>query len=476
MLHKKLKDFPADFFWGASTSAYQVEGANFEDGKGPSCQDVKEVPAGTSPLDVCADQYHRYKEDIALMAEMGFKMYRFSISWSRIIPQGTGAVNPKGIEYYNNLINECLAHNIEPLVTMFHFDMPAALDERGSWSNPDSVDWFVNFARVMFKEFGDRVRYWLTINEQNMLTLVGPIIGTLRLPEGTTNVVKETYQQNHHMLVAQAKAMCLCHDMLPGAKIGPAPNISLVYAATCKPEDVLAEQNYNAIRNWLYLDMAVYGRYNNLVWAYLEEQDACPVFRPGDETAMKNAHPDFIGFNYYNTAAAEYSDGTEQMSSSADQQSARGDAGFYKGYANPYLPTTDFGWAIDPVGFRNTLRTVWDRYQLPIIITENGLGAYDTLEEDGSVHDPYRINYFATHIEQMRLAITDGVKMMGYCPWSAIDLISTHEGMKKRYGFIYVDRDEFDLKTLDRYRKDSFYWYKKVIASNGADLSKDFEK
>lgn len=469
MLHKKLKAFPENFLWGASTSAYQVEGASLEDGKGPSCQDVKEVPVGTSDLKVCADEYHHYKEDIALFAEMGFKVYRFSISWSRMIPQGTGEVNPKGIAYYNNLINECLKYNIVPLVTMFHFDMPAALDERGSWSNPDSVDWFVNFAKVMFENFGDRVKYWLTINEQNMLTLVGPVIGTLHIPAGTTNVLKETYQQNHHMLVAQAKAMALCHKMIPDAKIGPAPNISLVYAASCKPEDVLASQNFNAIRNWLYLDMAVYGRYNNLVWSYLEENDATPEFAPGDEEALANGHPDFIGFNYYSTATVACSDGSEALKD-GDQQSAGGIPGVYKTVKNPNLPRTEFNWEIDPIGFRNTLREVYSRYHLPIIITENGLGAYDTLGEDGKIHDTYRINYLRAHIEQMRLAITDGVEMMGYCPWSAIDLISTHEGMRKRYGFVYVDRDEFDLKTMKRYRKDSFYWYKKVIASNGEDL------
>ena len=469
MLHKKLKAFPENFLWGASTSAYQVEGASLEDGKGPSCQDVKEVPAGTSDLKVCADEYHHYKEDIALFAEMGFKVYRFSISWSRMIPQGTGEVNPKGIAYYNNLINECLKYNIVPLVTMFHFDMPAALDARGSWSNPDSVDWFVNFAKVMFENFGDRVKYWLTINEQNMLTLVGPVIGTLHIPAGTTNVLKETYQQNHHMLVAQAKAMALCHKMIPDAKIGPAPNISLVYAASCKPEDVLASQNFNAIRNWLYLDMAVYGRYNNLVWSYLEENDATPEFAPGDEEALANGHPDFIGFNYYSTATVACSDGSEALKD-GDQQSAGGIPGVYKTVKNPNLPRTEFNWEIDPIGFRNTLREVYSRYHLPIIITENGLGAYDTLGEDGKIHDTYRINYLRAHIEQMRLAITDGVEMMGYCPWSAIDLISTHEGMRKRYGFVYVDRDEFDLKTMKRYPKDSFYWYKKVIASNGEDL------
>ena len=471
MLHKDLKPFPENFFWGASSSAYQVEGAALEDGKGPSCQDVKEIPEGTSDLSVSVDHYHRYKEDIALMAEMGFKSYRFSISWSRILPAGTGAVNPQGIAFYNNLIDECLKYGIEPIVTMFHFDMPAALDERGSWSKRESINWFAEFATVLFENFGDRVKYWLTINEQNMLTLVGPIIGTLHVPEGTTNLTKEIYQQNHHQLVAQAKAMQICHKMLPEAKIGPAPNIALVYAASSKPEDVIASQNFNAIRNWLYLDAAVYGVYNNLVWSYLEENDATPQVTEEDLAIMKAAKPDFLGINYYNTATVEASTEEDQAGVVGDQQSRRTIPGIARSVSNPNLVKTEFGWEIDPIGFRATVREIYSRYRLPILITENGLGAYDSLTEDGKVHDPYRIDYLRHHIEQIHLAITDGVEMMGYNPWSAIDLISTHEGIKKRYGFIYVDRDDFDLKTLKRYRKDSFYWYKKVIASNGQDLS-----
>jgi 6-phospho-beta-glucosidase len=469
MHHKTLKPFPKNFLWGASTSAYQVEGASLTCGKGPSCQDVKALPSNTSGLEVCADQYHRYKEDIALMAEMGFKVYRFSISWARLLPEGTGRVNQEGIDYYNNLINECLKYDIIPLVTMFHFDMPAALDKRGSWSNPESVNWFVDFATLLYENYGDRVKYWLTINEQNMLTLVGQIIGTLHIPAGCTNEIKEIYQQNHHMMVAQAKAMALCHEMVDGGKIGPAPNISLVYPASCKPEDVIAAQNTNAIRNWLYLDMSVYGVYNNLVWSYLEENEATPTFAPGDAEALKNGHPDFIGFNYYNSMTVEdYSlNDDEEHAIDSDQQHQRGDKGFYKGCRNPNLPTTEFGWEIDPIGFRSTAREIYSRYRLPLIVTENGLGAYDTLTEDGQVHDSYRIDYLRAHITQIQLAISDGVDMMGYCPWSAIDLVSTHEGIVKRYGFIYVDRDEFDLKTLDRYRKDSFFWYKDVIASNG---------
>ncbi|MDO4466073.1 MAG: glycoside hydrolase family 1 protein [Bacillota bacterium] len=471
MIHKTLKPFPKDFFWGASTSAYQVEGANLEDGKGPSCQDVKELPPGTADLKTCADHYHHYKEDVALMAEMGFKSYRFSIAWTRILPQGTGEVNPKGIEFYNNLIDEIKKYGMEPIVTMFHFDMPAALDERGSWGNRESVDWFVNFAKIMFENFGDRVKYWLTINEQNMLTLVGPIIGTLHLPENCENPMREIYQQNHHMLLAQAKAMVLCHEMLPGAKIGPAPNISLIYPASCKPEDITAAQNFNAMRNWLYLDMAVYGVYNNLVWSYLEEHDATPEIQEGDMDIMKAAHPDFIGFNYYNTKTVEYSDGSEVKPELGDQQSLSSFPGFSKGAKNPNLPRTEFNWEIDPIGFRNTIREMYSRYRLPMLVTENGLGAYDTLTEDGKIHDTYRIKYYQDHIIQIQEAITDGCEMLGYNPWSAIDLVSTHEGIRKRYGFIYVDTTDEEVGSLKRYRKDSFFWYKKVIASNGSDLS-----
>ena len=338
MILKKLKPMPKDFLWGASTSAYQVEGANLTHGKGPSVQDIKKVPEGTSELDVCADFYHHYKEDIALMAEMGFKTFRFSVAWSRILPEGTGAVNQEGIDFYNNVIDECLKYNIEPLVTMFHFDLPAALEKKGGWSRRESVDEFVNFAKILYENYGDRVKYWLTINEQNVLTLNGEVIGTCDL-KGVDNKYKKLYQENHHMLLAQAKAMALCHEMVPGGKIGPAPNISLVYPASCKPKDVLAAQNLNAIRNWLYLDMAVFGRYNNLVWAFLEEHDATPVIEDGDMDIMASAHPDFIGFNYYSTATVEWNDGTEPAGR-GDQQISGDEPGVFKAYPNPNLLRT----------------------------------------------------------------------------------------------------------------------------------------
>ena len=467
------KPFPSDFLWGASTSAYQVEGASLTNGKGPSVQDVKEPPAGTSGFEVAADQYHHFREDVALMAEMGFKTYRFSISWARVLPEGTGRVNEEGVKYYSDLIDECLKYGIEPLVTMYHFDLPQALEEKGGWRNRATVNAFVEFSDLIFTRYGDRVKLWLTINEQNMMILAaGAVMGVDY--SKFDNPTKVTYEMNHNMLLAQAKAMILCHQMLPDAKIGPAPNIALAYPASADPEDILAAANFNALRNWLYLDMAVFGVYNNIVWAWLESQDALPAnIMDGDLEIMAEAHPDFIAFNYYSTVTVKMPP-ADAESTKGDQQRGAIIAGFANPTTNDSLPKTEFGWVIDPVGFRNTLREVYSRYRLPIIITENGLGAYDTLETDEAgndvVHDPYRIEFLRKHIEQMQLAISDGVEMMGYCPWSAVDLISTHEGIVKRYGFIYVNRDEFDLKDLRRVRKDSFFWYKQVIATNGADL------
>lgn len=470
MFHSKIKSFPEGFLWGASTSAYQVEGAWNEDGKGPSVIDMKKYPEGTSDYKIAADHYHQYKEDVALFAELGLKVYRFSIAWTRIYPNGTGEVNQKGIEFYNNLIDELLAHNVEPLVTMYHFDLPYALQQKGGWSNRETIDAFENYAKTLFENFGDRVKYWLTINEQNMMVLHGTAIGTV--DPNLENPQKELQQQNHHMLLAQAKAMKLCHKMCPNAKIGPAPNITSIYPATSKPEDTLAALNWSSIRNWLYLDMAVFGRYNSIAWSYLEEKGLTPTILEGDMDILKDAKPDFIAFNYYATAtvAESRNDASGRMSREGDQQIVIGEEGVYRDVSNSNLQQSEFGWTVDPVGFRNTLRELNDRYNLPLIVTENGLGAYDKLEEGDVVNDDYRIDYLRRHLEQAKLAITDGVNLIGYCPWSAIDLISTHQGIKKRYGFIYVNRDEFDLKDLRRIRKKSFYWYKKAIETNGKDL------
>lgn len=467
MKYDQLKPFPEGFLWGASTSAYQVEGAWDEDGKGPSVQDARtDLPEGTTDFKVASDHYHRYAEDVKLFGELGLKAYRFSIAWTRIIPDGDGEVNPEGVAFYHRLIDALLAEGIEPIVTMFHFDLPQALQDKGGWMQRSTADAFAKFAEVIFREYGDKVKYWLTINEQNVMVLVGEVIGTV--PPGLPK--SAIYQANHHMMLAQAKATNLCHQMLPNAKIGPAPNISVCYPASCKPEDVLAADNFNAIRNWLYTDMAVTGRYNSVAWAFLEKIGATPEIADGDMDLLASAHPDFLAFNYYTTATVAAAPEADDGPKKGDQQLARGEAGVYAGVKNPNLPRNAFGWEIDPIGFRTTFRALWDRYHLPLLVTENGLGAYDKVE-DGTVHDAYRIEYLRNHIEQIQLAVTDGVGVMGYCPWSAIDLISTHEGCTKRYGFIYVDRDEFDLKTLDRLKKDSFAWYRKVIDSNGADLA-----
>ncbi|MEZ9405472.1 glycoside hydrolase family 1 protein [Vibrio sp. 10N.261.52.C11] len=467
MKPKNLTPFPTDFFWGASTSAYQVEGAWNEDGKGPSVIDMAPIVEGTTDFKVTSDHYHHYKEDVTLFAELGLKAYRFSVAWTRIFPNGDGEINQKGVEFYSNLIDELIKHNIEPILTIYHFDLPYALQQKGGWSNRDTVDAFALYSKTLFELYGDRVKYWLTINEQNMMILHGDAIGTKSV--SGENPVKDLYQQNHHMLLAQAKAMVLCHDMLPQAKIGPAPNISTIYPASSKPEDVLAANTFSAIRNWLYLDMAVYGRYNPTAMRFLKERDATPEIADGDMDIMAQAKPDFIAFNYYNSQTVAESTGDESdINSTGDQQITIGEVGAYRGTENPNLVKNEFGWEIDPVGFRTTMREIYERYALPLIVTENGLGAFDTVEADGSIDDSYRIEYLQQHIDQVQLAITDGVEVFGYSPWSAIDLVSTHQGCAKRYGFIHVDREEFDLKEMKRSKKASFHWYNALISKHTA--------
>ncbi len=467
MHHRQLTPFPPGFLWGASTSAYQVEGAWSEDGKGPSVIDAREShPEGTSDYTVASDHYHRFREDVALFAELGLKAYRFSVSWSRVIPDGDGEVNPEGLQFYVDLVDELRAAGIEPVVTMYHFDLPQALQEKGGWSSRATIDAFERYARVLLDALEEKVTYWLTINEQNMMVMHGAALGIL--PPGTEDPQREVYQQNHHMLLAQARVMRLVHEAAPQAKVGPAPNIACVYPASPDPADVVAAEDFSAIRNWLYLDVAVRGRYNTLAWAYLAEKGWTPRVEDGDLEVLAGAKPDFIAFNYYasHTVAAPRGDGTD-IGGTGDQHIVTGDTDVYRPAENPHLKRNEFGWEIDPVGFRTTFRQISDRYGLPLLVTENGLGAYDTLTEHGRVHDDYRIDYLAQHIGQMQEAITDGVDVLGYCPWSAIDLVSTHQGVRKRYGCVYVDRDETDLRTLDRYRKDSFTWYRAVIEANG---------
>lgn len=469
MFYEKEKPFPSDFLWGASTSAYQVEGAWDEDGKSPSIIDQYEHPKEYADFKVASDHYHRYKEDIRLFAELGLKAYRFSIAWTRILPMGTGSVNLAGIRHYGDVIDECRKYNIEPIVTMYHFDLPYCLEEKGGWGSRETIEAFVEYAKVLFKQFGKKVKYWLTINEQNTMILHPGAIG---LPKGgKLPSKKELYQQNHHLMLAQARVMKLCHELCPDSKIGPALNLAAMYPETCNPKDAIAAHNWEVLRCWNFADVPVFGWYHPLAWQYLLDRGLAPKVEEGDKEILKGARPDLIAMNYYSTAAiaASRGDALDVSARAGDQQIMLGETGVYRAADNPYVEKTKYGWVIDPFGFRYTLRKVYERYHLPVLITENGIGAPDMLE-DGQVHDDYRIDFIRQHLKALRLAITDGVEVIGYCPWAALDVVSTHQGYKKRYGFIYVDRDEFDLKEMKRMKKDSFYWYQKVIEENGAGL------
>ncbi len=453
--------FDPDFLWGASSSAYQCEGAAAEDGKAPSVQDIKTVPEGTADFTVASDHYHRYKEDITLLAEMKARAYRFSISWARILPDGKE--NAAGIAHYHDVIDTCLSYGIAPIVTMYHFDLPAALEAQGGWSNPAVIDAYADFARVLFREYGDKVPYFLTINEQNVMILAGAIVGT----GGSGQSARQLYQRNHNMMLAQAKAMVLCHQMAPSAKIGPAPNINVIYPASSRPEDYLASRDAAAMRNWLYLDLAVHGRYNVYAWNILRQQNALPEIAPGDMELLASAKPDFISLNYYATMTVQASAPVMPGTAAADQQSVFHVGGHFQTVKNPHPSKTPFGWEIDPLGFTAVLKEVYDRYHLPVMISENGIGLYDTLNADGTVHDTERIRYYEAHIAALAQAVKEGVEVFAYCPWSAMDLISTHEGFRKRYGFIYVNRTDDALLDLTRYKKDSFYWYRDMILNQG---------
>ncbi len=479
MYNKSVK-FPDSFLWGASTSAHQVEGAWNEDGKGVSTVDVRKMPEGVADYKVASDHYHRYKEDVALMAEMGLKAYRCSISWTRIFPNGNDPEpNEAGLEFYDRLFDELLKYEIEPIVTMYHFDFPVSLIEQyGGWKDRRIINDYVRYAKTLFERYGKKVKYWLTINEQSMMIVYGQSkVASVFFREPVKDR-KDVMNINHIMCLAQAKVMKLYHSMNLGGKIGPAPNIAAVYPASNKPEDVLAAINYNEYRNTLYLDLLVKGEYPKALWSYLEEHGWEPDIKEGDMELLATGKPDWIAFNYYFSESVRAFEENEKTEAVDREDNTNVTFMAQKGVKpriaenvkNTNIPLTESGMGIDPVGLRITLRMLYDRYRLPLIITENGCGVPDKLEEDGTVHDPYRIEYLRKHIEQCGIAVREGVELTGYCPWSALDLISTGEGCSKRYGFIYVNRDEFDMKDMRRVRKDSFYWYQKVIKSNGAVL------
>ncbi|MDF7639230.1 glycoside hydrolase family 1 protein [Lactobacillus sp. ESL0791] len=448
------------FLWGASLSAHQTEGAWNEDGKSPSVQDVRpRANKQIADFTVAVDHYHRYREDIKLLAEMGIKALRISIPWTRIIPDGVGEVNQAGIEHYQDVIQTILDNHMIPVITTYHFDLPEVLQKHGGWTKRAMIDAYEAYVRVLFTNFGEQVKHWLTINEPNIMLLSDQKI------LGFSYTHQERYQAFYNLMIAEKQAIKACHELIPDGQIGPVPNISYVYPATSKPEDIRAAMYFNSVRNWAYLDFSVKGLINPIFKSYLAATGINLTILPEDRELVSQNFPDFLGINYYTSATVEFPQvGQDRMNGVSDQQSEDVfEHGFYKGVTNKYLKKNDFNWTIDPLGLETTLEMINDRYHLPIMITENGLGAYDQLTEDQQIHDQYRIDYLNQHIQSMLKAKDNGVEMIGYLPWSALDLISVHEGIKKRYGFVYVDRDEQDLKDLKRYPKDSYYWYKNLI-------------
>lgn len=467
--------FPENFLWGGAVAANQLEGAYNEDGKGLSVQDVTpkglagpvtEVPTPDNMKLVGIDFYHRYKEDIKLFAEMGFKVFRTSIAWSRIFPKGDETEpNEKGLQFYDDLFDECLKYGIEPLVTLSHYETPLHLaKEYDGWVNRKLVDFYSRYAATVFKRYKGKVKYWLTFNEINSILEAPFMSGGIYTPKDKLSK-QDLYQAVHHELVASAAAVKLCHEIDPQAKIGCMMLSMPTYPLTPNPDDVIKVMEFER-RNYFFGDVHARGVYPGYMKRYFRENGIEIQFAPGDEEILRNT-VDFISFSYYMSVCQ-----------TADpEKSAAGEGNILGGIPNPYLPASEWGWQIDPQGLRLVLNDFYDRYQKPLFIVENGLGAVDELivNEAGekTVEDDYRIQYLNDHLVQVAEAIADGVEVMGYTSWGCIDLVSASTAqLKKRYGFIYVDRHDDGSGTLERYRKKSFYWYKEVIATNGKSLKR----
>ena len=479
---QEVKEFPRDFLWGASTSAYQCEGAALEDGKKENQQDVinREIhdQYGYADCSVATDHYHHYREDVALMAEMGFKSYRLSINWSRVLPDGTGEPNPKGVQFYHDLFAELHKYNIEPIVTMWHYDLPMALvDKYDGWGSRQIVDDFEYYARFILNEYKNEVKYWLTINEQSIV--VNYIDRKNKITREDMFNPRFRWQANHYMNLAHAKAAIAVHEIVPGGLCGAALDMAPYYPHTCSSKDVMAAKNANAFKNYFYMDAYIKGEYTPSVMAYLKRQGLDFVIEPGDMEILKKGSEcfDFLGINYYQSGCVTEATPGEARRFKQNNKIGKGgrityevQPDLFEGCKNELLDDTDFSMPIDPDGLQYVLEDINDRYGIPTMICENGFGAYDVLEKDGTIHDPYRIEYLRNHIKAIRRAIENGAKVIAYNPWSAFDLLSTSNGIAKRYGFIYVDRTDDDVKECKRYRKDSFYWYKNVIRTNGKNL------
>lgn len=478
MEHKRLSPFPKDFLWGSASAAYQVEGAWDKDGKGPSVWDeFVRIPGTTfkeTNGDVAVDHYYRYKEDVALMAEQGLKAYRFSIAWSRVLPTGRGEINEQGLQFYDDLIDELIAHNIKPVVTLYHWDIPQGLqDAYGGWESRQIIEDFTTYAAILFERFNGRVHHWVTLNEQNVFISHGYQLAYH--PPGVSDE-KRMYNANHNANLANASAINKFRELGTSGKIGPSFAYGPNYAIDAHPKNELAALNAEEFNANFWMDIYVWGEYPKAIFHWLEEQGWAPEILPGDTELLKKGKPDFMGVNYYRTMTNAFNPidgvGHGKMNTTGEKGTSeeKGVPGLFKIQDNPYLEKTNWDWEIDPTGLRIGLRRIASRYRLPILITENGLGEYDSLTDDKEIHDEYRIDYLRQHSLAIQEAITDGVEMLGYCTWSFTDLLSWLNGYQKRYGFVYVDREENDEKELKRYKKDSFYWYQKTIKENGANL------
>lgn len=479
MEHHKLEEFPKNFLWGSASAAYQVEGAHNEDGKGDSIWDnFVKIPGKTyegTTGEVAVDHYHRFKEDIALMREQGLKSYRFSVSWSRIFPKGRGEINELGVKFYQDLVDELLENEIEPVLTLYHWDLPQALqDEYNGWESRDIIVDFVNYAEVLFNLFRDKVRYWISLNEQNIFISHGYLLA--KHPPGV-NDPKRMYQVNHIANLANAAVINRFHELNMSGKIGPSFAYSPSYSADSDPKNILASENAEEFLANFWMDIYMEGRYPNIVMKYLRKKGWAPTIEEGDMELLAKGKPDFLGINYYQSttnilplAKPEKSDYFKDSNDISESSYESSISKLYQRVDNPFLKRTNWNWEIDPCGLRIALRRITSRYHTPILITENGLGEYDELTDEKKIHDHYRINYLKTHIQAVKEAMTDGAEVIGYHTWSYTDLLSWLNGYKKRYGFVYVDQVEMQGGNLKRYCKDSFYWYKKVIMNNGSNL------
>ncbi|MFS0924607.1 glycoside hydrolase family 1 protein [Enterococcus casseliflavus] len=467
-----------NFLWGASTAANQIEGAWNQDGKGVSVIDTiaTDLEKGTR-IEVASafedayyssheavDFYHHYKEDIALMAEMGLKAYRMSIAWTRIYPNGIEEEpNEKGLQFYDNIFKELKRYNIEPVVTISHYESPWYLAEKGGWTNREMIDYYIKYCKTLFAHYHEQVKYWITFNEINC-TLVNfgirTAVGLNASISSEINNDHTRYQALHHQFIASAKAVSLAHAEYPDLKIGCMIASMIGYPLTSHPKDVFAALQYEQMKNMFCSDVMIRGAYPSYSNRFLKENNIEIQMKPEDNQILKAGCVDFYSCSYYQTLCI--SGQNEGVELGKNKAAGNLISGF--GVKNPYLQESEWGWQIDGTGLRYLLNTIYDRYQIPIMIVENGLGAKDELV-DGKVKDDYRIAYLSEHVNALLEAIKDGVDVIGYMPWSAIDLVALSTGsVEKRYGFIYVDVDNYGKGTFKRYPKASFYWYQDLIS------------